>query len=99
MFDKFVINHFFHYAKIKKDVSGAIFSNLGSKMLHLRIDLLFKFNTYFYIGKDERIILFIINKKYWSLCYFFTIYYTDDIEYYTNNNIKQQKIIKHVCLI
>lgn len=39
------------------------------------------------IGKDERIILFTIIAKYWSLCYFFTIYYTDDIEYYTNNNI------------
>ena len=43
------------------------------------------------IGKDERIILFTIIAKYWSLCYFFTIYYTDDIEYYTNNNIKMKK--------
>ena len=40
------------------------------------------------IGKDEKIILFIIIVKYWSLCFFFTIYYTDDIEYYSNNNIK-----------
>jgi hypothetical protein len=45
------------------------------------------------IGKDERIILFRIIAKYWSLCFFFTIYYTDNIEYYSNkNNISVKKI-------
>jgi hypothetical protein len=39
------------------------------------------------IGKDEKIILFIIIVKYWSLCFFFTIYYTDNIEYYSEANI------------
>lgn len=43
------------------------------------------------IGKDEKIILFIIIVKYWYLCFFFTIYYTDDIEYYTNTNIQKMK--------
>jgi hypothetical protein len=44
------------------------------------------------VGKDERIILFRIIAKYWSLCFFFTIYYTDTIEYYSNKNISDKKI-------
>lgn len=43
------------------------------------------------IGKDERIILFTTIAKYWSLCFFFSIMYTDEIIYYTNENITQQK--------
>jgi hypothetical protein len=49
------------------------------------------------IGKDERIILFTIIAKYWYLCYFFTIYYTDNIEYYTNNNIEKKQKNNFKC--
>jgi hypothetical protein len=64
---------------------------------HIDISNRNTFNTS--VGKDERIILFRIIAKYWSLCFFFTIYYTDNIEYYSNENISVKKItnIREKC--
>lgn len=50
------------------------------------------------IGKDERLLIFIVIVKYWSLCFFLSIDYDISYirKYYTNNEIKNMNNSKKI---